>query len=157
MITRTRCNVTSVSTLHVMLTRQHGILSSRFLKRQTPHHCHSCLPHRVNTCPESRVCLVPLIDILHCFATLPTHQNIQCVSLATEPGISLIILTLMRILGALQTNTTDIFLLISHTTNVPLFKFRCNIFIYVRIIKEMPGSVASGTHCIMLSGSMNGE
>ena len=28
-----------------------------------------------------------------------------------------------------------------------LFKFRCNIFIGVRIIKEMPGSVAGGTHC----------
>jgi len=36
---------------------------------------------------------------------------------------------------------------ISHTTNVLLFKFRCNIFICVRIIKEMPGSVASGTPC----------
>jgi hypothetical protein len=32
--------------------------------------------------------------------------------------------------------------------NVPLFKFRCNIFIGVRIIEEMPGSVASGTPCI---------
>jgi len=32
--------------------------------------------------------------------------------------------------------------------NVLLFKFRCNIFIGVRIIKEMPGSVASGTPCI---------
>ena len=32
--------------------------------------------------------------------------------------------------------------------NVLLFKFRCNIFIDVRIIKEMPGSVASGTSCI---------
>jgi len=31
--------------------------------------------------------------------------------------------------------------------NVLLFKFRCNIFIGVRIIKEMPGSVASGTSC----------
>ena len=49
-------------------------------------------------------------------------------------------------LGALQTHTTDTF--ISHTTNVLLFKFRCNIFIGVRIIKEMPGSVASGTPCI---------
>jgi len=29
-----------------------------------------------------------------------------------------------------------------------LFKFRCNIFIGVRFIKEMPGSVASGTYCI---------
>jgi len=35
------------------------------------------------------------------------------------------------------------------TTNVLLFKFRCNIFIGVRIIKEMPGSVASGTLCIL--------
>ena len=32
--------------------------------------------------------------------------------------------------------------------NVLLFKFRCNIFIGVRIIKEMPGLVASGTPCI---------
>jgi len=32
--------------------------------------------------------------------------------------------------------------------NILLFKFRCNIFIGVRIIKEMPGSVASGTFCI---------
>jgi len=44
--------------------------------------------------------------------------------------------------------TTDTFLFISHTTNVNLFKFRCNIFIGVGIIKEMLGSVASGTHCI---------
>ena len=39
---------------------------------------------------------------------------------------------------------------ISHTTNVLLFKFRCNIFVGVRIIKEMPGSVASGTPCIIV-------
>jgi hypothetical protein len=48
--------------------------------------------------------------------------------------------------------TTDTFLFVSHTTNVPLFKFRCNIFIGVRIIKEMPGSVASGTYCICHTG-----
>jgi hypothetical protein len=46
-----------------------------------------------------------------------------------------------------QTNTTDIFLFISHTTNVLLFKFCCNIFIGFRIIKEMPGLVSSGTPC----------
>jgi hypothetical protein len=44
--------------------------------------------------------------------------------------------------------TTDTFLVISHTTNVLLFKFRCDIFIGARIIKEMPVSVASGTPCI---------
>jgi hypothetical protein len=45
--------------------------------------------------------------------------------------------------------TTETFLFISHTTNVLLFKFRCNIFIGVRIVKEMPSLVASGTPCIM--------
>jgi len=56
----------------------------------------------------------------------------------------------MRILGALQTHTTDKFLFISHTANVFLFKIHCNIFVGVRIIKEMPGLVGSGTQCIIL-------
>jgi len=72
---------------------------------------------------------------------------LQGVPLATEPGISLIMLPLMRILQRNLKRTTDAFLLISHTTNVILFKFRCNIFIGISIIKEMPGSVASGTLC----------
>ena len=61
-----------------------------------------------------------------------TRENIQSVPLATEPGISLIILLLIRILllrVATIRRTTDTFLFISHTTNVVLFKFRCNIFI----------------------------
>ena len=33
--------------------------------------------------------------------------------------------------------------------NILLFKFHCNIFIGVRIIKEMPGLVVSGTLCII--------
>ena len=56
---------------------------------------------------------------------------------------------------ALQTRTTDTFLFISHKTNVLLFKFRCNIFTGVRTIKEMPGSVASGTPCITMHGTVN--
>jgi len=32
--------------------------------------------------------------------------------------------------------------------SVVRFKFRCNILISGKIIKEMPGSVASGTSCI---------
>ena len=55
-------------------------------------------------------------------------------------------------LSALQTHTKDTFLFISHTTNVLMFKFRCNIFIGVRIIKEMPVSVASGTTGIIIGG-----
>jgi len=46
-------------------------------------------------------------------------------------------------LGALQTHS------FSFLTQRTYSKFRCNIFIGVRIIKEMPGSVASGTHCII--------
>jgi hypothetical protein len=73
--------------------------------------------------------------------------------LATEPGISVIILPQMRILQRNLKCTTDTFLFISHTTNVLLSKFLCNIFIGVRIIKEMPGSVASGTRCIKVKCS----
>ena len=35
-----------------------------------------------------------------------------------------------------------------------MFKFRCNIFIGVRIIKEMPGSAESGTPCIMFERNL---
>jgi hypothetical protein len=44
--------------------------------------------------------------------------------------------------------TADTFLFISHTTNVHMFKSRCNIVIGVRIIKELPVLVGSGTPCI---------
>jgi len=56
-----------------------------------------------------------------------------------------------------QTHTTDTFVFISHTTNVILFKTRCNIFIGFRIIKEMPGSVGSGTPCVYLQWMRNQE
>jgi len=82
-----------------------------------------------------------------CSVNCHNNRQIKCVPLATEHGISLIILPLMRILQWNLKRATDTFLFISHTTNVLLFKFRCNIFIGVRIIKEMPGSVPSGTHC----------
>jgi hypothetical protein len=44
--------------------------------------------------------------------------------------------------------TANTFLFISHTTNVLLFKSRCNIVIGVRITKELPGLVGSWTPCI---------
>ena len=34
--------------------------------------------------------------------------------------------------------------------SVVCVKFRCNILISGKIIKEMPGSVASGTHCSIM-------
>ena len=48
--------------------------------------------------------------------------------------------------------TTETFLFISHTTNLLLFKSRCNIFIGFGIIKELPGLVGSGTPCISTVG-----
>jgi len=77
---------------------------------------------------------------------------IQCVPLATEPT---------HFFNNFTTNedivtTTDTFLFISHTTKVLLFKFRCNIFIGVKMIKEMPSSVASGTPCMCGPGSSVG-
>jgi hypothetical protein len=71
---------------------------------------------------------------------------LQSVPLAAEPGI---FGPLLRVATIRRTADTSLF--ISHTTNMPLFKFRCNIFIGVRIIKEMPGSVASGTSYIFLA------
>jgi hypothetical protein len=62
----------------------------------------------------------------------------------------------MRILQRNLKRTTDTFLFISHTTNIFLFKFRYNIFIGVRIIKEMPGSVAIGTPCTTAVGRVHG-
>jgi len=82
------------------------------------------------------------------YACIYVCMYVKCVPLTTKPGISLIILLLMRILQRNLKQTTDAFLFVSHTTNVLLFKFHCNIFIGVRIIKEMPDSVESGTHCM---------
>jgi hypothetical protein len=72
---------------------------------------------------------------------------IQGVPLATEPGISLIILTPMKILQW-NLNRSTFFSFTFLTQWEVHFKFHCNILISGKIIKEMPGSVASGTHCV---------
>jgi len=72
------------------------------------------------------------------------QKNIECVSLATEPDISLIILPLMRILlaggpllrVATIRRTTDTFLFISHTTNVLLFKFVAISSLVLELLKK---------------------
>ena len=40
--------------------------------------------------------------------------------------------------------------------SVDRFRFRCNILISGKVIKEMPGSVASGTHCMYIQGVPGG-
>jgi hypothetical protein len=77
----------------------------------------------------------------------PTLQYgiIQGVPLATEPGISLIILTPMKILQWNLNRST--FVVWEMKKNVSVVCV-CNILISGEIIKEMWGSVASGTLCI---------
>ena len=73
---------------------------------------------------------------------------IQSVPLATEPGISLIILTPMKILQRNLNRSTFVVWEMKSNVSVVCVKFRYNILIGGKIIKEMPGSVASGTLCI---------
>ena len=80
--------------------------------------------------------------------TLTWHIYVPGVPLPTKPGNSLIILLQTHSDTYRHNFTTDIFLFISHTTNVLLFKSRCNIFIGFGIIEELPGLVGSGTFYI---------
>ena len=73
------------------------------------------------------------------------HKEIQCVPLATEPDISLIILTPMKILQRNLDRSTFVVWEMKRNVSVVRFKFRCSILIGGKIIKELPGSVASGT------------
>jgi hypothetical protein len=76
---------------------------------------------------------------------------IQSVPPATEPGISLIILTPMKILQRNLNRSAFVVWEMKRNMSVVRFKFRCNILISGKIIKEMPGSVASGTPCTFIT------
>jgi hypothetical protein len=67
--------------------------------------------------------------------------------LATEPGISLIIFTTNEDIATKFEVDLPHCVRNVKEKKVLLFKFRCNIFIGVRIIKEMPVSITSGTPC----------
>ena len=73
---------------------------------------------------------------------------IQGVPLATEPDISLVIPTPMKIIATKFEQEYVRCVRNKEKYVCSACLFRCNIFIGVRIIKEMPGSVASGTLCI---------
>jgi hypothetical protein len=94
------------------------------------------LTHYTNTQEQQPYCVGTLSQMTERLAERRVRQETSW--LAGGPLLRVVTIT----------RTTATFLFISHTTNVLLFKFRCNIFIDVRIIKEMSGSVASGTPCI---------
>jgi hypothetical protein len=77
------------------------------------------------------------------------HFYTQCVPLATESGISLRILTQMKILQRNLNRSAFVFWEMKRNVSIVGFKFRCNILISGKIIKEMPDSVASGTPYII--------
>jgi hypothetical protein len=89
------------------------------------------------------------------FNTLPTYKKGHILQCPTRNRTRLAGGPLLRVATIRRTTDTHyrhIPLHFSHNERT-LFKFRCNIFIGVRIIKEMPGSVASGTPCIMSRNS----
>jgi hypothetical protein len=111
------------------------------LLKSIPIHCPAVLCeliHYTNTHEQQPYCLGTLSQMTERSAQRRIRQETGW--LAIGP--------LLRV--ATTRRTTDTFLFISHTTNVLLFKFRCNIFVGVRIIIEMLGSVVSGTLCIIL-------
>ena len=55
----------------------------------------------------------------------------------------------MKILQRNLNSSTLLVWEMKRNVSVVRFKFRCNILISGKIITEMPGSVASWTHCIM--------
>jgi len=80
---------------------------------------------------------------------------VQGVPLATEPGISLIILPLMEdIATKFETDVSHCVRNVKKK-NVLLFKFRCKIFNGVKIIKKTPGSAASRIPCLILAEKPN--
>jgi hypothetical protein len=83
---------------------------------------------------------------------LTIHKTLftQSVPPATEPGISLIILTPTEILQRNLNRSRFVVWEMKRNVSVACFKFCCNILISDKIIKEMPGSVASETPCIYI-------
>jgi hypothetical protein len=87
-----------------------------------------------------------------------THQAIhrllfyiiQSVPLATEPDISLNNCNTNEDIATKCEQEYVLFFHISYTMRYVRFKFRCNILISGKIIKEMSGSVASGTPCTLV-------
>jgi len=55
----------------------------------------------------------------------------------------------MKILQGNLNRSTFVVWEMKRNVSVVHFKIRCNNLISGKIIKEMPGSVASGTHCIL--------
>jgi len=84
-----------------------------------------------------------------CSIDIECHKVLQCVPLATESGISLIILTPMKILQLNLNRSKFVVWEMKKTVSVVRFIFRCNILISGKFIKEVPDSVASGTQCII--------
>jgi hypothetical protein len=86
----------------------------------------------------------------NCVIVVKYSWIIRSVPLATEPGISLIIFTTNEDIATKFDADLPHCVRNVKEKNVFLFKFRCNIFIGVRIIKEMPGLLATGTLCTIV-------
>jgi len=118
------------------------------------------IPKATNTHSENVILVaLPLQQWLNERAPVSRYTYISClviqdVPLATEPVISLIILTPMKILQRNLNSITFVVWEMKRNVSVVFACSRCNILISGRIIKETLGSVASGTHCIIPTFSL---
>jgi len=79
---------------------------------------------------------------------LKIGKNVQCVPLSTEPGISLIILTPMKILQRNLNRSTFVVWEMKRNVSVVCVCSASNCCDTEQRSASQPGSVASGTHCI---------
>jgi len=147
--TRTSCRPFFQSLQILALPSQYSYIQSlmKFLSRIRKIYTLNITVHGINKINKPQ---------LHKPAAIPDGNIhvIQCVPLATELGISLIIVTSMKTLQLNLNRSTFVVWEMKRNVSVVSFKFRCNILISGKIIKEMPGSVASGTHCIWIQRSL---
>ena len=87
------------------------------------------------------------IFFTHTHTHIYSHILVQCVPLATEPSISLIILTPMKILQRNLNRSTFVVWEMKRNESVVCVCSEPNCC-DSHIITEMPGSLASETHCI---------
>ena len=102
-------------------------------------------PSRTEMSPVRKYFTINFIYLIH-----KAFQILQCVPLATEPSISLIILTPMKILQQNLNRSMFVVWEMKRNVSVVPLKFCYNILISGNIIKKMPGLIARGTHCICL-------
>ena len=111
------------------------------------------IPHNNQMSVYTHTCVMKWNIAIAGIMPRSSYAFMQGVPLDTESGISLILLTPMKILQRNLNRSMFVVWEMKRKVSVVCFKFRCNILISGKIIKVMPGSVASGAPCITAKSS----